>query len=206
MVFLKIIHKMKKIFLLLIVITFTSCSFPSYIFEDNNSNLGINFQNGKWLLGEVNGVYETDETIKKMILEDFTKKTPQRIFYIHDVKGIIIPKKVSINPIKLELKDLKKGTGFDFFINVKSEVVKNNLNDIDLTNHNFHYDQGKTVNCNFEIYDLNTEQIIYSKKVVGSVKVQDNNKSDINFSKSISKLTIGCLKKILKDIDRKSIY
>jgi hypothetical protein len=57
----------------------------------------------------------------------------------------------------------------------------------------------------FEVYDLNGIAITYSKKVIGSVGIAENNNSDINFSKSTSKLVLGCLNKIIRDIEKKSI-
>ena len=116
-----------------------------------------------------------------------------------------IRKKVDLNPSQNILKDLKKGTKYDYFINVKAKVVKNSLQEIDITNHKLNKNKSKTVEVFFEVYDLNLFETIYSKKVIGSIKVNDNNNSDIILSKSVSKLIVGSIHKILKDIEKTSL-
>lgn len=55
------------------------------------------------------------------------------------------------------------------------------------------------------LFDLNTQQIIYSKNAFGVTGNPENNTKDVTFSKSSDELIIGCLKKILKDLNAKSI-
>lgn len=195
----------KTISLFLILSLFSSCSFPSYVFENNNSKTGLNFKEGKWLLNEIDSPNDYKNDCKDLIHNHFKKQLGDRIVYIHNAKGILISKKTEINSGKNVLADLKKGTGFDFFINVKVKVAKNSLQDIDLTNHTLNKNKSKSVEVYLEVYDLNLTEIIYSKKVIGTIKINDNNNSDINFSKSTSKLVIGSLNKILRDIEKKSI-
>lgn len=194
---------MKKIVLLfLIVLLFSSCSFPSYVFEDNNSRTTLSFKEGKWLLNEIDAPADYKDDCQSLVYNHFRKHLGDRILYIHDIKGLLISKKTEMSPGKSKMADLKKGTGFDFFINIKTKVNKNSLQDIDLTNHRFNKNKSKSVEVFFEVYDLNLTEIIYSKRVIGTIKINDNNNSDINFSKSTSKLVAGCLNKILKDINK----
>ncbi len=197
---------MKKVFYFLIVIFFSSCSFPSYVFEDNNSKTGLNFKEGKWLLNEIDSPNDYKKDCKDLIYNNLRNQLRERIVYIHDSKGLLIPKATQINPSKTVLTELKKGTNYDFFINVKVKVTKNSLQDLDLTNHNLNKNKSKSVEVYFEVYDLNLTEIIYSKKVIGTIKINNDNNSDINFSKSTSKMLQGALNKILKDIDKKSIH
>jgi hypothetical protein len=53
---------------------------------------------------------------------------------------------------------------------------------------------------------LNTQQIIYSKDAFGVTGNPENNSSDVTISKSSQSLLFGCLKKIFKDLDKKSLY
>ena len=197
---------MKKIIALLLFSTLLiSCSFPSYIFEDNSSKTGLNLKEGKWLLNEIDEPTNINSGAKNVTLTNLTKHLGNRLSYIYDVKGLILPKKIELNPNKKTLQLIKTGSGFDFFINVKINIKKNSLQDFDLSNHRYNKNLSKSVELFFEVYDLNNPEIIYSKKVTGSIKINDNNNSDINFSKSTSKMVLGCLNKVLKDINRKSI-
>lgn len=187
------------------VLLFSSCSLPSYVFEDNNSKTGLNLKEGKWLLNETDTPVNYKKDCKELIYTHFINLTGGRVVYIHDAKGLLVPKKIGMNPSKIVLADLKEGTGYDFFINTKAIVTKNSLQDLELTNHKFNKSKSKSVEVYFEVYDLNITEIIYSKKVIGSIKINDNNNSDINFSKSVSKLVKGSFKKILRDIEKRSI-
>lgn len=188
-----------------ITLSLVSCSFPSYIFEDNNSKTGLNFKEGKWLLNEIDAPNDYKTETKDIIYNDLKKYLGDRFSYRFDINGIIIPKKVDLYPSQNILKELKKGTNYDYFVNVKVKVIKNSLKDVDLTNHKYNKNNSKSVEVYFEVYDLNLLEIIYSKKAIGSIKVNNNNNSDIILSKSVSKLVIGSTNKVLKNIDRTSI-
>lgn len=197
---------MRKIITLLLLSTLIySCSFPSYIFEDNSSKTGLNLKEGKWLLNEIDEPKSINSGAKEVIVTNLRKHLGNRLSYIYDTKGLLLPKKIQLNPGKNTLQELKTGTNFDYFINVKINVTKNSLNDIDITNHQLNRNLSKSVEVFFEVYDLNNFEIIYSKKAIGSVKINDNNNSDLNFSKSSSKIALGCINKIMKDIDRTSM-
>lgn len=197
---------MKKIVGLFFIALFLfSCSFPSYIFEDNNSKTGLSFKDGRWLLNEIDAPSDYKNESKEIIYNDLKKYLGDRLSYRFDVNGIIMPKKVDLNPSQNILQQLKKGTNYDYFINVKANVLKNSLQDIDITNHKLNKNKSKSVEVYFEVYDLNLLETIYSKKVIGSIKVNDNNNSDIVLSKSTSKLVIGSINKVLRDIKGKSI-
>ncbi|MDX6181757.1 hypothetical protein SGQ44_05545 [Flavobacterium sp. Fl-77] len=109
------------------------------------------------------------------------------------------------NPTKKEIKNLKIGTNFDYFINVKALKSKQNVGAIDITPHRFRNESETSVLVQIEIYDLNNEEIIYSETVEGSVAISNNNNNDIIFSKSADGLIFGAYKRIKKDINKKSI-
>jgi hypothetical protein len=126
-----------------------------------------------------------------------------------------VPKKIPLNPNQTKLKELKEGTGFDYFINISTKRNKNEMNSIELyqTDNEVALNQSEVT---LEIYDLNSKLIIYTQRVVGSTSKEKNisvfqsPKSDklidnINFYKSTDGLMLGSLKKILKDLKKKSI-
>ncbi|WP_035651750.1 hypothetical protein [Flavobacterium sp. ASV13] len=145
----------------------------------------------------------------------FRKNLGERISYIHDVNGLLVPRKIPLNPNKTKLKELKEGTGFDFFINISTKKNKSDFATIEL--YQTDSETGKNeASVIVEIYDLNLQQIIYSQNVVGitrkeaSESMWQTEKSDklidnIAFYKNSNQLMTKALKKILKDIDKKSI-
>lgn len=197
---------MKKLtFVLLFFTLFLSCNLPHYVFVDNAMQTGLDLREGKWLLNELVDPTNTKNDAKNLILKKLGNTLGNRLNFAGDSKGLLLPNNIKPNPTKETLKDLRKGSGFDFFINVKINLLNNSLSDVDITNHNFNKNLSKSVEVIFEVYDLNNLQVTYAKKVVGSVGIAENSNSDINFSKSASKLVLGCLNKILRDIEKKSI-
>ena len=197
---------MKKAMVLLLFSTLLlSCNLPSYVFVDNAMATGLDFREGKWLLSEIVDPTTSSSSAKNLVVKKLKDKLGDRLVYTTDSKGLLLPKNVKSNPTKEILKDLKKGSGVDFFINVKINIQNNSLSDIDITNHRFNKNLSKSVEVLFEVYNLNMPEIMYSKKVLGRVGIAENNNSDVNFSASTSKLVLGCLNKILRDIEKKSI-
>jgi hypothetical protein len=129
-----------------------------------------------------------------------------RFFYINDINGLLITRKIYLNPNKTKLKELKDGTGYDFFINI---VANKNDSDsgVDL--------YGNKSEVFLEIYDLNLQQIVYSKHVIGYTgqgeksvfggsTVAQNVINNIPLYKSSNTLMKKSLKKILKDLKKTS--
>jgi hypothetical protein len=61
------------------------------------------------------------------------------------------------------------------------------------------------VSGQMEVYDLNLLETIYSQIVTGTTTISEDNNSDVNLIKSNDKLIIGCYKKMIKSITKKSI-
>ena len=56
-----------------------------------------------------------------------------------------------------------------------------------------------------EVYDLKALEIIYSQKYSATTTIGNNNNSDINFTKSTDAVIISAYKKLMRDINKKSI-
>ena len=117
----------------------------------------------------------------------------------------LVPQKNNFPLTSDELKQIKIGSNYDYFIQIKSGKFQNELGSIDTTPSKFSDNLSNEASVQMIIYDLNTQQIIYSKNAYGISGNPDNNSRDVTFSKSSNDLTIGCLKKILKDLDEKSL-
>ena len=196
---------MVKNILFIFLLFLTSCNSGSYISDIQSQKTGLNFTEGKWLINEVDCPKEVYPKLYGSINKDFDNYLSGRLFISNQINTVLLPKKINFNPTKSELAAIKKGTLFDYFVNIKAEKIKGNLNNIDITNHKLN--KGLLNRCSviIEVYDLNMLEIIYSKKITGSVSIKENENSDINFSKNTSQIIMTCYKRIMKDIKKKSI-
>ena len=105
---------------------------------------------------------------------------------------------------------------FDFFINISTKKKnKSDFSSIEL--YQTDSETGKNeASVILEIYDLNLKQIIYSQNVVGITEkgntksMWETEKSDklidnITLYKSTNKLMLGALKKVFKDLKKRSV-
>lgn len=208
---------MKKTLLLFctfLFISFSSCTTPSYTFV-TGQRTGVDFTSGKWLLNELDCPGSSQDKLTASSLKYFKNHLGERVSYIHDVKGLLVTRKIPLNPSKTKLKELKDGTGFDFFINISTRKNKSDFSSLELyqNDNDTGRNEGSVI---VEIYDLNLQQIIYSQNVIGrtskvtappdgntqkSGKLKDN----ISFYKNSSQLMEGALRRIFKDLDQRSV-
>lgn len=208
---------MKKttlLFFILLSISFSSCTTPSYTYK-TGQRTGVDFTSGKWLLNELDCPKNSKDKLTSESLKYFKKHTGERLSYINDVNGLLITRKIHLNPNRTKLKELKDGTGYDFFINITTSKNKSDFSSIELyqSNNDLGRNEASVV---VEIYDLNLQQIIYSQNVIGSTgKVNSNVGSqnpksgkladNISLYKNANELMQGALKKIFKDLDKRSV-
>jgi hypothetical protein len=176
---------------------------------------GVDFTSGKWLLNELDCPKNSKDKMTSESLEFFRKNLGDRLFYINDVNGLLVTRKIHLNPNRVKLKELKDGTGFDFFINITTKKNKSDFSTIEL--YQDESDSGKNeAVVILEIYDLNLQQIIYSQNVV-AITHKKNTKSmwetkkssklidNVTFYKNTDNLMLGALKRIFKDLKKRSI-
>lgn len=203
-----------KYFVGCFLFTILSCQTPTYVFVDSTQKYGVDFTKGKWLLNELDCPQNSKEELTLQVTKAFRKNIQDRLFYINDVSGLLIAPKTFLNPNKVKLKELKDGTGYDYFINIVVKKNRSDLSSVGLYEAKYPSNGKNESEAFLEIYDLNSQQIIYSKHVVGSdqetkVSIFDNKKSDklidnISFHKSSNKLMSGSLIKILKRLNKTS--
>ena len=137
-------------------------------------------------------------------IRNFEKKLNSRFNTVLNEK-VLIAQKNNFPLTTEELKQIKIGTSYDYFIQIKSGNLKNELSSIDSTPARFNSNLTNEASIQLIIYDLNTQQIIYNKNVYGVTGNPEKNSNDVTLSKSSKSLLYGCLKKIFKDLDRKSL-
>ncbi|MFV8344840.1 hypothetical protein [Flavobacterium sp. ZB4P13] len=201
--------------LAIIVVFFASCKTSTYLLTNIDYKTGVDFTNGKWLLNQIDCPGYNVEKLTNEATIFFKDNLNDRYFYRENVSGLLIPYQIPLNPNKQKLKELKIGTGFDYFINISSKKNKDEIGTIGL----YEDENSKGSNqseVSLEIYDLNSQEIIYSQRAIGTASatkqksVWETKKSDklidnISFHKSSNRLMIVSLKKILKDLKKKSI-
>jgi hypothetical protein len=195
---------MKVFNFLILVFLFSSCNLPKYYFKEDSTTTGVNFAEGKWLLDRIQISKENEDKLTKMTTDYFGNKLNNRFNNVFSEK-ILIAQKNNFPLTSKELKQIKIGTNYDFFIQIKSGNMKNELGSIDTTPSRFNSNLSNEASIQMIIYDLNTQQIIYSKNAFGVTGNPEKNSNDVTLSKSSKSLLYGCLKKIFKDLDKKSL-
>jgi hypothetical protein len=164
---------------------------------------GADFTTGKWLLNEIDAPVDIKQQLTTKAISSFKSLANTRISYIHDVNGLLLPRKIGFQLTGAELKNIKTGSGFDYLINIQAKANRDDYSAIDITPHKFDHGGRNESEVSLVIYNLNNGTITYSQKVVGSVTRRDDN-SDVHFSKSNLELIMGAYNKIFNDLENRS--
>jgi hypothetical protein len=205
----------KIIKVVLLLAFFCACKSSTYIATNTDYKTGVDFTQGMWLLNYIDSPTEQAEIVKQQTIPFFRDKIKERFFYRAELNSLLIPNQIALHPSKQKLKELKIGTGFDYFVHLSTKKNKEQIGTIGLFEDEYSTGSNQS-EVTLEIYDLNLQEIIYSQRVIGtdsakkeksvwgtppSSKLIDN----VNFHKSANKLLLGCLKKVLNDLEKKSI-
>ncbi len=190
---------MKKIMFFLFLSLLFSCNTTHYFISHKDHPYGLDFSNGKWLIGEIEVNPYAKDKLTNLAIKDFSEYLGERVKYSLNEK-LLLPKQVALNPSKSTILDLKKGANFDYYINIKCKNTKNDLSNFELIDHFYYKKQMSYAELTLEVYDLNAGEIIYSQTSGGSI--EDENSLT---SKPTTTVIMGCYNKIMSDIKRKSI-
>lgn len=194
--------KLKFLWLFLIIVfCFSSCHTPRYHYHQSSTPHGIDFREGKWLLNRVDAPEALRVKITEKIEEDFTEYLGSNLHNINNVPGLFMKYHIPLNPNKFILQDLKIGTGYDYFINIKAKAPHNEIGALQIGK--IRESQKNQGEITIQIYDLNTEDIIYTQHIIGILQVEHDNK-DFAFAKDANQIIMGGLKRILKRIEKTS--
>lgn len=191
---------MSKKFYFLFLLIFASCNTTHYFVISKSHTHGIDFSNGKWLVGEIEVNPYAKEKLTNLALKDFSEYLNERVKYSLNEKSLLLPRQIPLNPSKSTILDLKKGADFDYYVNIKSKNAKNDLSNFEFADHFYYKKQMSFAEVTIEVYDLNLGEIIYSQTSGGSI--EDENSLT---SKPTTTVIIGCYNKIINDIKKKSI-
>ena len=203
---------MKKLALLIFVTSLTSCGIDSnqlYTLKPRNNDIAnlnftynhdLDFKKGKWLVGDIDVNADAKDDLTVKVQKDFSGYLGERVRYAVNERSLLLATKIPLNPNKKEIENLKKGTGCDYFINIKSKDSATDLSNFNYTEHNYFKAKMVYVDVVLEIYDLNSEEIIYSQAAHAEMDKYSTITTNL-----VHNLTIGCYDKIMKYIVKNSI-
>ena len=192
---------MKKILVLLIVVVFTSCHSTKYT-HSGNVNSRLDFKKGKWLLHTVKAPKSIKESLTNIANEKFIELLGNRFSDVNTTRGILLPANITTNLSKSDLKDIKNGTGYDFFIKINAAVISDEVGI--LGQGNIMSSSENRGEVTVTIYDLNLLEEMYSQSVVGNVFVPEN-QDNLALTVSAGNIIINGLNKIMKKIHKNQI-
>lgn len=151
----------KKLALVAIICVAASCSsvVSNHRLEYQTSDQTLEINQGKWLLGFIEGpTVARQEMIEKAKI-DLNKMSENHVDYVGDV-NLLMPEKTPMNPSKLKLSQLRKGTGYDYFVNIH---CKGNLleSEKDFVDRNYVAYTTSLARVVCEVYDLKKGEIVY---------------------------------------------
>lgn len=190
---------------LLLPLLLLSCSVPSYIFLNPVAQPGLNFKEGKWLLNSIDGNSDVNDMVYKKAIADFSGFLGGRLTETSSGKGLLLPPKVPAQPSQKQINDLYKGTNFDYFINIKTNLVKDDLASVNLSPAHIPDSRENLSTVTLEVYDLKNGTIIYSQTSQGSAQKPSDSNSDVHLVRSSQGLILGCYNRLIKDIKSKSL-
>ncbi|MDT0691506.1 hypothetical protein RM549_17060 [Salegentibacter sp. F188] len=197
---------MKKILCnscLVLLLFLTSCHIPSYTFDLRSTRSAIKFEEGKYLLNDIKATESIREKLEGMVIEEFSPYLQDDLTLVRNARGVFIPFTIPENPDTEFLERLKTGTsGYDYLVNVKTEVLSEDISDVKVGN--IQNSEENLVTVSLEIFDLESAQSIYFQKVTGRLSAQDDSK-DFSFAKGAKNMVVKSLKKILKRIEKNRI-
>src|SRR5690606_30742839 len=121
----KILQTMKPLAFLTILMFCLSCSVPRYMFQNPEQSTGLDFTSGLWLINEVDAPGTYQAQITELAKKDFTENLGERVDYIYDKQGLLLPNKIPLQLTSEELENIKKGSGYDYLINIQAAKLSN---------------------------------------------------------------------------------
>ena len=165
----------------------------------------VDFSEGKWLINDIQGHKLGGTICHKMhvlAMDKFKKVLGSRLYDIRHSGNIILPAKIPLDPSSNVLSDIKSGSVFDYFINIKAELISDTFGTIQITKPNDNKNLKNEVHLVVEIYDLNTKEVISQQRAVGIIGNRHGTRlaEGFSFSTQTIKLATGALNKILKKL------
>ncbi|AWH84360.1 hypothetical protein HYN59_04175 [Flavobacterium album] len=190
--------KFRIVLIGMVLLSLSSCALKFYNKEKFVQPAGLDFSQGKWLLGPVKADPDVKDEIAAKIVSDFSKHLKGNLKYSVNERSIILPKEIPLNPDRAIILDLKTGTGSDYFINVKCESTRKNQVNFEAIYQTYYIELIRYAKVTLEVYDLNRGEMVYSQSVYG--KLHEATGLSVKPKRN---LIMSCYKEIAKEIRKK---
>ncbi|MCF6296819.1 MAG: hypothetical protein L3J08_02365 [Flavobacteriaceae bacterium] len=190
--------------LLFLSLLFVGCVSVKYTYTFDHK--AIDFSKGKWVL---NKTFEVDKSsmMDEIAFDHFEKILGDSLFGIDEVvntgSGIMNPS-VPYKPTINELKEIQKGTGCDYLINIKGTIVRDDIGIYGT--HNPISFKSRIAKVDIIIYNLNTLELISHTTETGTVERTLRKEDSITISiPSVESIKRQALLKLIKKYKRNKI-
>jgi hypothetical protein len=188
------------------IIVTTSCNRVVYSTDYDIKKQGVDFREGKWILAKMDCPSEFYPDLNEAVNNSFIGYLKDRFYSsLPSKSSLLLANKLALNPDQKTLEKLKKESLYDFIINIKAEKISEDAGGTIALTSTENILPKNSVRLTLEVYNLNSLEIVYTKSYYGYTETQRKEKTDINFVKTNKQIIIGCFKKIMKDLDRKSL-
>ena len=214
---------MKNILVVSFVFLLQSCTILNIKQDNAGTSRSLVFtENKKWLINNLySDLYSTDrEKMNQKIFETFSTLSKGNAFTLESArKDNLLRSTFPFVPSEEDIEQLKNTTDFDFLVNIRTLVVKDQIALVE-TSRPLMYSKNEAFAL-LEVYDIKTGKKIYTQKASamksmegqkefpqlnneGNWQNKDEDKGPF-FSPSGSQISIKCLKKILRNIKSNAI-
>lgn len=195
----------KSLLLFLCIFSILSCGNTkyTYLFEKEKN---IDFSNGKWILNEP---YTNNENgrIQHIALREFKEILKDSLFELKELRrDKLIATKLPFEPNEHDLKDLKIGTNCDYLINIKSNIVRDEMGSFANAPNIGSTKKTNQAQSTIRIYDLNKLTLLSESTVIGKAELtknsDDGNWDYVNNGSSIS---MNSLSRLIRKYDKNKV-
>lgn len=192
--------------LVLIFLSFMifSCALPKYthVYE---APKGLDLRTGRWLVNTVGSdlSFADKKQYGETILREFRKMGVDSIDMLGNVWfDYITPDRFKFEFSEETLQLLKNTTKYNFIVNVKATIIKDDLSSLMLVPSD--KESTSTSELVFVVYDINSGHKIYHQRIIGTISVSEKD-DDIKFAKSARGLLVGALNRGLKEVSKYAV-
>lgn len=185
---------------LFVLTTLFSCHKPQYS-RNGDIKGSLDLRKGEWLLNTINAPINHQNNLTRLAKSEFSKLLSYRFKTLDnnsiELENIIFEDNPSV------LKAIHKSLKIDYLINIKSNVLSDDIEDIKIgTSLKRLKNQ---VKVSLDIYNLNTATKIYSQEIDAKLTIGAHDNKDLTFVLSTKKLSVKALKKILRNLKKYAI-
>ncbi|NAS32531.1 hypothetical protein GTQ40_16230 [Flavobacteriaceae bacterium R38] len=181
--------------ILVLIITLLSCKGTKYTLDPDSTPYGVDFSEGKWLLNEIDSPLISEERSTKIVEKTLRPQLGNRLVHASEIKKTFTY--LPIKPEKWKIEQVKNQTGFDYFINIKAQRIREEVGS--LSTGEIYQKQKNVADAIIEIYNLNTGETIHYQRIVGSNGV-DESDDDFLLMKDADMIALSCIRRLMKKL------